>query len=58
MRAAGEAQIAGGGGQYFGLEINAHSGHFFKSGDPFWAAGGGAEQLGREMFEAAGVMFG
>ncbi|MFJ9007085.1 polymorphic toxin-type HINT domain-containing protein [Streptomyces canus] len=58
VRAAGEAQIAGGGGQYFGLEINAHSGHFFKSGDPFWAAGGGAEQLGREMFEAAGVMFG
>ncbi|QUC56725.1 Hint domain-containing protein [Streptomyces sp. A2-16] len=58
VQAAGEAQLAGGGGQYFGLEINAHSGHFFKSGDPFWAAGGGAEQLGREMFEAAGVMFG
>ncbi|MFI9762124.1 polymorphic toxin-type HINT domain-containing protein [Streptomyces sp. NPDC051963] len=58
VRAAGEAQIAGGGGQYFGLEINAHSGHFFKSGDPFWAVSGGAEQLGREMFEAAGVMFG
>ncbi|MET9791336.1 polymorphic toxin-type HINT domain-containing protein [Streptomyces canus] len=58
VQAAGEAQIAGGGGQYFGLEINAHSGHFFKPGDPFWAAGGGAEQLGKEMFEAAGVMFG
>ncbi|MDH6567711.1 hypothetical protein M2160_002732 [Streptomyces sp. SAI-117] len=58
VRAAGEAQVAGGGGQYFGLEINAHSGHFFKSGDPFWAPGGGAEQLGKEMFEAAGVMFG
>ncbi|MGW2823971.1 polymorphic toxin-type HINT domain-containing protein [Streptomyces sp. NPDC001443] len=58
VRAAGEAQIAGSGGQYFGLEINAHSGHFFKSGDPFWEVGGGAEQLGREMFEAAGVMFG
>ncbi|MFJ8784734.1 hypothetical protein [Streptomyces sp. NPDC102476] len=50
-------QLAG-GGKYFGLEIDAHSGHFFKPGDPFWAAGGGAEQLGNEMFEAAGVMFG
>ncbi|MBW8818407.1 hypothetical protein ACIF85_47525 [Streptomyces sp. NPDC086033] len=58
VQAAGEAQIAGGGGQYFRLEIDAHSGHFFKPGDPFWAAGGGAEQLGNEMFEAAGVMFG
>ncbi|MGW4730353.1 polymorphic toxin-type HINT domain-containing protein [Streptomyces shenzhenensis] len=58
VRAAGEAEIVGGGGQYFGLRIDAHSGHFFKEGDPFWAPGGGAEQLGKEMFEAAGVMFG
>ncbi|MFI1481334.1 polymorphic toxin-type HINT domain-containing protein [Streptomyces sp. NPDC020747] len=57
IRAAGEAEIAGGGGQYFGLNINSHSGHFFKQGDPFWAPGGGAELLGREMFEAAGVVF-
>ncbi|MFE9439110.1 polymorphic toxin-type HINT domain-containing protein [Streptomyces sp. NPDC006602] len=58
VRAAGEAEIAGGAGQYFGLRLDAHSGHFFKEGDAFWAAGGGAEQLGKEMFEAAGVMFG
>ncbi|MEV5959771.1 Hint domain-containing protein [Streptomyces sp. NPDC051987] len=58
VRAAGEAEIAGGNGQYFGLRIDSHSGHFFKPGDPFWAPGGGAEQLGKEMFEAAGVHFG
>ncbi|MEU3521185.1 Hint domain-containing protein [Streptomyces sp. NPDC006654] len=58
VRAAGEAEIAGGNGQYFGLRIDSHSGHFFKSGDPYWAPGGGAEQLGKEMFEAAGVHFG
>ncbi|GHG97922.1 Hint domain-containing protein [Streptomyces lanatus] len=57
VKAAGEAQIAGSNGQYFGLEINSHSGHFFKQGDPFWAPGGGSEALGREMFEAAGVHF-
>ncbi|MGW6910816.1 polymorphic toxin-type HINT domain-containing protein [Streptomyces sp. NPDC054940] len=58
VRAAGEAEVAGGGGQYFGLSINSHSGHFFKQGDEFWAPGGGAEKLGREMFEEAGVIFG
>ncbi|WP_329230980.1 polymorphic toxin-type HINT domain-containing protein [Streptomyces canus] len=58
VRAAGEASIVKGGGQYFGVEINARSGHFFKQGDPFWAPGGGAEQLGKELFEAAGVVFG
>ncbi|WP_143663505.1 polymorphic toxin-type HINT domain-containing protein [Streptomyces sp. NRRL B-24085] len=57
VRAAGEASVVRGGGQYFGVEINARSGHFFKQGDPFWAPGGGAEQLGRELFEAAGVVF-
>ncbi|MEU3828165.1 hypothetical protein AB0F36_23030 [Streptomyces sp. NPDC029080] len=58
VRAAGEAEVAGGGGQYFGLRIDSHSGHFFKAGDPFWSPGGGTEQLGKEMFEAAGVHFG
>ncbi len=57
VRAAGEAQIAGANGQYFGLGINSQTGHFFEKGNPFWAPGGGAEQLGREMFEAAGVVF-
>ncbi|MFB6711749.1 Hint domain-containing protein [Streptomyces sp. NPDC056237] len=57
VQAAGEAQIAGGGGQYFGLEINSHSGHYFVADDPFWAAGGGAEIIGREAFASVGVMF-
>ncbi|MGA5496531.1 polymorphic toxin-type HINT domain-containing protein [Streptomyces cinereoruber] len=57
VQAAGEATIAGSGGHYMGLQINSHSGHFFVSGDPFWAAGGGAEILGREAFAAHGVLF-
>ncbi|HYN93017.1 MAG TPA: polymorphic toxin-type HINT domain-containing protein [Pilimelia sp.] len=28
VRAAGEAEIAGGGGEYFGLRISSHSGHY------------------------------
>ncbi|MFC3575522.1 Hint domain-containing protein [Streptomyces yaanensis] len=57
VRAAGEAEIAGGNGQYFGLRIDSHSGHYFVTDDPFWAPGGGAEQVGKEAFAAAGVMF-
>ncbi|WP_405602230.1 hypothetical protein OG741_27410 [Streptomyces sp. NBC_01410] len=57
VQAAGEAQIAGGGGQYFGLEINSHSGHFFAPDDPFRAVGGGAETIGREAFASVGVNF-
>ncbi|MFJ7490052.1 hypothetical protein ACIQZB_02160 [Streptomyces sp. NPDC097727] len=57
VQAAGEAQISGAGGQYFGLEINSHSGHYFVADDPFWAAGGGAEIIGREAFASVGVMF-
>ncbi|MFE0684238.1 polymorphic toxin-type HINT domain-containing protein [Streptomyces sp. NPDC058961] len=57
VQAAGEAQIAGAEGSYFGLEINSHSGHFFVEGDPFWAPGGGAETIGREAFASFGVIF-
>ncbi|QNP70110.1 hypothetical protein IAG44_12050 [Streptomyces roseirectus] len=57
VRAAGEAEIAGGGGQYFGLRIDSHTGHYFVEGDPFWAPGGGAEHVGKEAFAAAGVLF-
>lgn len=45
-------------GQYIGLEFSSLSGHFYEAGNPFWAPGGGAEQLGKDMFEAAGVNFG
>ncbi|MFF9819838.1 hypothetical protein [Streptomyces sp. NPDC014006] len=57
VRAAGEAELAGGNGQYFGLRIDSRSGHYYIPGDPFWAPGGGAEQIGREAFAAAGVRF-
>ncbi|MFB7450658.1 Hint domain-containing protein [Streptomyces sp. NPDC056194] len=57
VQAAGEAQIAGVGGEYMGLEINSHSGHFFVPDDSFWMPGGGAELIGREAFASYGVNF-
>ncbi|GAB3925329.1 RHS repeat-associated core domain-containing protein [Kribbella albertanoniae] len=50
VRAAGEADIAGSNGGYFGLEINNHSGHFEPPSESL--------QVGRDAFASAGVDFG
>ncbi|MFE5936934.1 putative T7SS-secreted protein [Streptomyces sp. NPDC056470] len=47
VRAAGEAEIAGGGGQYFAMDINNQSGHFWPSQESL--------VIGREAFERAGI---
>ncbi|MFE1347384.1 putative T7SS-secreted protein [Streptomyces sp. NPDC058757] len=49
VRAAGEAEIAGGGGQYFGMEINNQSGHYWPSTESL--------TIGKEAFERAGIPF-
>ncbi|WP_326688583.1 DUF6531 domain-containing protein [Streptomyces sp. NBC_01795] len=46
---AGEAEIAGGGGKYFGLELNNNSGHFKPSLESL--------ETGRKAFERAGIPF-
>ncbi|WP_306325067.1 putative T7SS-secreted protein [Streptomyces venezuelae] len=47
VRAAGEAEIAGGGGDYFGMEINNQSGHYWPSQESL--------DIGREAFDRAGI---
>ncbi|GGT69078.1 hypothetical protein GCM10010272_10100 [Streptomyces lateritius] len=47
VRAAGEAEIAGGGGSYFGMEINNQSGHYWPSQESL--------EIGKEAFERAGI---
>ncbi|PJE96542.1 type IV secretion protein Rhs [Streptomyces carminius] len=47
--AAGEAEIAGSDGSYFGMEINNMSGHYKPSMESL--------QVGREAFERAGISF-
>ncbi|WP_327156494.1 putative T7SS-secreted protein [Streptomyces tubercidicus] len=49
VHAAGEAEIAGGGGSYFGLEINNNSGHYRPSMESL--------EVGRKAFERAGIIF-
>ncbi|MFJ6517641.1 putative T7SS-secreted protein [Streptomyces filamentosus] len=49
VRAAGEAEIAGGGGEYFGMEINNQSGHYWPSTESL--------EIGKEAFERAGIPF-
>ncbi|MEW2418118.1 putative T7SS-secreted protein [Streptomyces sp. NPDC046866] len=47
VRAAGEAEIAGSGGNYFGMEINNQSGHYWPSQESL--------EIGKEAFERAGI---
>ncbi|MFD7782287.1 putative T7SS-secreted protein [Streptomyces nojiriensis] len=47
VRAAGEAEIAGSGGNYFGMEINNQSGHYWPSQESL--------DIGKEAFERAGI---
>jgi hypothetical protein len=47
--AAGEAEVAGGAGGYFGLEITNYSGHYLASEASL--------DVGRSAFAAAGVLF-
>ncbi|MFB6615788.1 putative T7SS-secreted protein [Streptomyces sp. NPDC056367] len=47
VRAAGEAEIAGSGGNYFGMEINNQSGHYWPSPESL--------DIGKEAFERAGI---
>jgi RHS repeat-associated protein len=47
VRAAGEAEIAGNGGNYFGMEINNQSGHYWPSQESL--------DIGKEAFERAGI---
>jgi hypothetical protein len=49
VRAAGEADIAGGNGNYFGLEINNNSGHFRPSQESL--------QIGVVAFRSFGIGF-
>ncbi|NYI07233.1 putative T7SS-secreted protein [Allostreptomyces psammosilenae] len=49
VRAAGEADLAGSDGTYFGLELNNRSGHYRPSPESL--------SIGREAFEQAGVVF-
>ncbi|MFG2118081.1 putative T7SS-secreted protein [Streptomyces sp. NPDC048710] len=49
VQAAGEAEIAGGDGSYFGMEINRNSGHYKPSPESL--------QVGRDAFERAGIIF-
>ncbi|MFE2555562.1 putative T7SS-secreted protein [Streptomyces sp. NPDC059352] len=49
VRAAGEAEIAGGQGSYFGMEINNNSGHYKPSQESL--------EIGREAFERSGIAF-
>ncbi|WP_349254013.1 DUF6531 domain-containing protein [Streptomyces sp. BPPL-273] len=46
---AGEAEIAGGGGTYLGLDLNNNSGHYLPSMESL--------QIGRDAFERAGIGF-
>jgi hypothetical protein len=47
--AAGEANIAGFGGTYWGLTINNHSGHYRPSVQ--------SVEIGRQLFESWGITF-
>ncbi|MFH8578870.1 hypothetical protein [Streptomyces zaomyceticus] len=47
VRAAGEAEIAGGGGNYFGMEINNRRGHYWPSQESL--------EIGKEAFDRAGI---
>jgi hypothetical protein len=47
--AAGEAEIAGAQGQYVGIEINNHTGHYLTSTESL--------QIAREAFAKLGVYF-
>jgi hypothetical protein len=47
--AAGEAEVAGSSGRYFGIEINFHSGHFAPTAESL--------QIGRQAFAAFGIEF-
>ncbi|QNS05065.1 putative T7SS-secreted protein [Streptomyces xanthii] len=49
VHAAGEAEVAGAEGSYFGIEINNNSGHYLPSRE--------STQIGREAFERAGIQF-
>jgi hypothetical protein len=49
VRAAGEAQIAGRDGDYVGLEITPHSGHYMPSEESL--------DIGREAFARYGITF-
>lgn len=45
--AAGEAEIAGSGGNYFGMSINRQSGHYWPSQESL--------EIGKDAFERAGI---
>jgi RHS repeat-associated protein len=47
--AAGEAEIAGAGGKYIGVDINEHSGHYQPSPDSL--------QTGKDAFQSHGISF-
>ncbi|MER6612810.1 putative T7SS-secreted protein [Streptomyces xantholiticus] len=47
VRAAGEAEIAGSGGNYFGMDINNQSGHYWPSQESL--------DIGKEAFDRAGI---
>lgn len=49
VQAAGEAEIAGSDGSYFGIEINNNSGHYLPSPDSL--------EIGRSTFGDAGIDF-
>ncbi|MEU4151220.1 DUF6531 domain-containing protein [Streptomyces sp. NPDC026659] len=49
VQSAGEAEIAGGDGSYFGMEINNNSGHYKPSLESL--------QTGKDAFERAGIIF-
>ncbi|MEU6385698.1 DUF6531 domain-containing protein [Streptomyces bauhiniae] len=49
VQSAGEAEIAGGEGTYFGMEINNNSGHYKPSLESL--------QTGKDAFERAGIIF-
>jgi hypothetical protein len=49
VRAAGEAEIAGADGSYFGMEVNNNSGHYEPSLESL--------EVGKEAFERAGISF-
>jgi len=55
VRAAGQAEIAAGGGRYFGLNITSHSGHFLNGATA--EASAASEQAGRDAFARIGVTF-
>jgi hypothetical protein len=54
--AAGQAEIAQGGGQFFGIEITPHSGHFVDLARPD-VFSSQSLQVGREAYRNIGIDF-